>query len=102
MAEIAHSPHPLWCLGGPECAGASGLHLSEVQSAAQRGNEVIQVGAGLWQMDVGPTSPCGVLLELSGGEEVQRWPVDLAQARALAGVLQRLLATGGPALPRAA
>ncbi|HEX5594688.1 MAG TPA: hypothetical protein VFX61_01505 [Micromonosporaceae bacterium] len=45
---------------------------------------MIQVAAGLWQMDVGPVSPGGVVLEFSADEDAsERWFVDLAQARAL-------------------
>ncbi|MEV4757411.1 hypothetical protein AB0J86_20150 [Micromonospora sp. NPDC049559] len=67
-----------------------------------RGDEVIQVAAGLWRMDVGPATPEGVLLELSVGEHIERWPVDLAQSRALVPVLQRLLRRADAALSPAA
>ncbi|WP_229399752.1 hypothetical protein [Micromonospora okii] len=52
---------------------------------------MIQVGIGLWRMDVGPTPPSGLLLELSAGADVERWPIDLAQSRALAHLAPRLL-----------
>ncbi|MGW4467990.1 hypothetical protein [Micromonospora sp. NPDC004704] len=53
-------------------------------------------------MDVGPVPPSGVLLELSVGEQVERWPIDLPQARALVPVLLGLLARTDPAHLRAA
>jgi hypothetical protein len=102
MSKVPNPAHPSWCLRGPHCAELPGLHFSEVIGVAQRGTEVIQVGAGLWQMDVGPTSPGGVLLELSVGAEVERWPVDLAQARALVPVLLGLLGRTEAARLRAA
>ncbi|HEX5597028.1 MAG TPA: hypothetical protein VFX61_13585 [Micromonosporaceae bacterium] len=82
MSESFVPGHPLWCLRGPECA--DGLHFSGLACAAPRGDEVIQVAAGLWQMDVGAVSPGGVLLEFSADDDgSQRWFVDLAQAQAL-------------------
>ncbi|WP_181445221.1 hypothetical protein [Micromonospora endophytica] len=42
-------------------------------------------------MDVGPTPPSGLLLELSASSEVERWPIGLAQSRALACLSQRLI-----------
>jgi hypothetical protein len=83
--------HPPWCLRGPDCASPGDLHLSRLVGAAVRGDEVIQVRLGLWRMDVGPTPPGGLLLELSAGSETERWPIDLAQSRALAAVSQRLI-----------
>ncbi|MBB4962337.1 hypothetical protein [Micromonospora polyrhachis] len=53
-------------------------------------------------MDIGPTRIDGVLLELSVGEEVECWPIDLAQSRALVGVLRDLLRRAEDAVPRAA
>ncbi|MDG4817358.1 MULTISPECIES: hypothetical protein [unclassified Micromonospora] len=46
---------------------------------------------GLWRMDVGPTPPSGLLLELSAGADVERWPIDLAQSRSLVDLSGRLL-----------
>ncbi|MEU2661769.1 hypothetical protein [Micromonospora sp. AMSO12t] len=46
--------------------------------------------------------PSGVLLELSAGDEPERWPIDLAQARALVHVLRDLLRTADDAARRAA
>ncbi len=91
MSNLSNPAHPPWCLRGPNCASADGLHLSGLVSVAPKGNEVIQVGAALWRMDVGPATPGGVLLELSVGEEVERWPIDLAQSRVLVPVLQDLI-----------
>ena len=91
MSNVPNPDHPSWCLRGQDCAEPPGLHFSEIIGVAPLGTEVIQVGVGLWQMDVGPVSLGGVLLELSAGEEVERWPVDLAQARALVPVLLGLL-----------
>ncbi|GAB3808327.1 hypothetical protein [Micromonospora zhanjiangensis] len=102
MNNIPNPAHPPWCLRGPECASSGGLHLSALVSAAPGGDEVFQIGAGLWRMDVGPTERTGVLLELSVGDDVERWPIDLAQAVKLVPLLRRLI--GGPAadLPQAA
>lgn len=72
--------HPAWCAPESGCA-TSALHLSRLRSVAPRGDEVIQVRAALWQMDIGRLAPAGVLLELSAGDDPERWPVDLAQAR---------------------
>lgn len=91
MSNLPNSPHPPWCLRGPECLDPGELHLSRLVSAAPRGDEVIQVRVGLWRMDVGPTPPAGLLLELSAGTEAERWPIDLAQSRALAHLSGRLL-----------
>lgn len=106
MSNLPNSVHPWWCLRGEDCAAdrASGgrLHYSRLVSAAPRGDEVIQVRAGLWRMDVGPASPEGVLLELSAGADVERWPIDLAQARALLPVLRGLLRRADAALSHAA
>lgn len=89
MTKFFNSVHPGWCLRGPECG--SGLHLSGLACAAPRGDEVIQVAAGLWQMDVGRVSPSGVLLEFSADEDTnERWFVDLAQSRALVHLMRRL------------
>ncbi|SCL54634.1 hypothetical protein GA0070606_2315 [Micromonospora citrea] len=93
--------HPAWCVPESGC-GASALHLSRLRPVAPRGDEVIQVRAGLWQMDVGRLRPSGVLLELSADDEPERWPIDLAQARALAYVLRDLLRTADDAARRAA
>ncbi|MGK5676072.1 hypothetical protein ACSNOB_24910 [Micromonospora sp. URMC 106] len=82
--------HPAWCAPESGCA-TSALHLSRLRSVAPRGDEVIQVRAALWQMDVGRLAPAGVLLELSAGDDPERWPIDLAQARALVHVLRELL-----------
>ncbi|HEX5598283.1 MAG TPA: hypothetical protein VFX61_20045 [Micromonosporaceae bacterium] len=82
MNKLFDPGHPAWCLHGPDCA--HGLHFSGLACAAVRGDEVIQVAAGLWQMDVGPVSPGGVLLEFSADDDGnQRWFVDLAQAQTL-------------------
>ncbi|MEU7998762.1 hypothetical protein AB0B83_26000 [Micromonospora sp. NPDC049060] len=93
--------HPTWCVPESGCA-ASALHLSRLRSAAPRGDEVIQVRAALWQMDVGRLSPAGVLLELSAGDDPERWPIDLAQARALVHVLRDLLRVADDAARRVA
>ena len=93
--------HPAWCEPESEC-GATALHLSRLRSVAPRGDEVIQVRAGLWRMDVGPAGAEGVALELSVGEEAEWWPVDLAQARALVRVLQDLLLVADGRVSRAA
>ncbi|WFE63973.1 hypothetical protein [Micromonospora sp. WMMD714] len=84
MSNLPNPVHPPWCLPGPACAGSNDLHLSRLIGTAVRGDEVIQVRVGLWRMDVGPTPPSGLLLELSAGSDVERWPIDLAQSRALA------------------
>jgi hypothetical protein len=63
---------------------------------------VIQVGAALWRMDVGPTSPGGVLLELSAGDHVERWPIDLAQSANLVPLLRDLLRLAVPGVAPAA
>ncbi|WP_089156634.1 hypothetical protein [Micromonospora sp. NBS 11-29] len=94
--------HPPWCLRGPDCAGGNGLHLSRLVGTAVRGDEVIQAELGLWRMDVGPTSPSGLLLEFSAGEDVERWPLDLPQSHMLARASQRLLGRLTPGTARAA
>ncbi|MFC4107328.1 hypothetical protein [Micromonospora zhanjiangensis] len=55
-----------------------------------------------WRMDVGPASPDGVLLELSVGADVERWPIDRAQATNLVSILLDLLRQPGRSLPRVA
>lgn len=102
MTNLPNSVHPPWCLRGPNCAGPHDLHLSRLVGTAVRGDEVIQVRVGLWRMDVGPTPPCGLLLELSAGCDVERWPIDLAQSRALAHLSQRLVRQLGQSSVRAA
>lgn len=98
----SNSGHPPWCLRGPDCAGPNDLHLSRLLDAAVRGDEVIQVRLGLWRMDIGPTPPSGLLLECSAGEEVDRWPIGLAQSRRLARLSHRLISQLDPHLTRAA
>lgn len=93
--------HPAWCESENEC-GTTALHLSGLWSVAPRGDEVIQVRAGLWRMDVGPAGAEGVAVELSVGEDVEWWPIDLAQARALVRVLNDLLRNADRASSRAA
>lgn len=102
MSNLPNSAHPPWCLRGPECAGSNDLHLSRLAGTAVRGDEVIQVRLGLWRMDVGPTPPTGLLLELSAGTHVERWPVDLAQSRALAHLAGRLVRRLTPTVAHAA
>ncbi|MEU8263536.1 hypothetical protein AB0C02_23285 [Micromonospora sp. NPDC048999] len=102
MSNLSNTAHPPWCLRGPDCAGPNDLHLSRLIGAAVWGDEVIQVRIGLWRMDVGPTPPSGLLLELSAGSEVDRWPIDLAQSRSLAHLSQRLVRQLGPGSARAA
>jgi hypothetical protein len=103
MRNLPNLAHPPWCLRGPDCAPSGGLHLSGLVNAAPRGDEVIQIGAGLWRMDVGPsTAPGGVLLELSAGDHVERWPIDLAQSANLVPVLTGLLRRAAPTLTAAA
>ncbi|MFD0820222.1 hypothetical protein ACFQ0D_18355 [Micromonospora zhanjiangensis] len=63
---------------------------------------MIQVGAARWRMDVGPATPEGVLLELSAGDHVERWPIGLAQAANLVPVLGGLLRLSTPAVAPAA
>ncbi|MFG3697413.1 hypothetical protein ACGF5C_05750 [Micromonospora sp. NPDC047620] len=92
--------HPMWCVPESGC-GTSALHLSRLRPVAPRGDEVIQVRAALWQMDVGRLAPAGVLLELSAGDDPERWPIDLAQARALVHVLRDLLRIAEEAAHRA-
>ncbi|SCL35865.1 hypothetical protein GA0074692_4202 [Micromonospora pallida] len=91
MANLPSPDHPPWCLRGPDCAGPNDLHLSRLVGTAVRGDEVIQARLGLWRMDVAPIPPTGLLLELSAGEYVERWPLDLAQSRALAHLAGRLV-----------
>ncbi|MFG1674383.1 hypothetical protein [Micromonospora sp. NPDC049282] len=102
MSNLPNAAHPPWCLRGPDCVGGNGLHLSRLVGAAVRGDEVIQAGVGLWRMDVGPTSPSGLLLELSADEEVERWPLDLPQSRALVRASPRLLRRLAPPAVHAA
>ncbi|WBB72796.1 hypothetical protein O7602_24330 [Micromonospora sp. WMMD1128] len=102
MSNLSNIAHPPWCLRGPDCAGRNGLHLSRLVGTAVRGDEVIQAGVGLWRMDVGPASPTGLLLELSAGEDVERWPIDLPQSRALIRTSQHLLRHLTPTATRAA
>ncbi|MFF5072889.1 hypothetical protein ACFY2R_17305 [Micromonospora olivasterospora] len=102
MSNLSNTGHPPWCLRGPDCAGPNDLHLSRLVGTAVRGDEVIQVRIGLWRMDVGKTPPSGLLLELSAGSDVERWPVDLAQSRALAHLSQRLVRQLDPGSLRAA
>ncbi|TDC38123.1 hypothetical protein [Micromonospora sp. KC213] len=102
MDNLSNDTHPHWCLRGPDCAGRNDLHLSRLVDTAVRGDEVIQARLGLWRMEVGPTPPSGLLLELSAGAEVDRWPLDLAQSRALAYLSQRLVRRLGPTALRVA
>ncbi|MFE9652925.1 hypothetical protein [Micromonospora sp. NPDC006431] len=102
MSNLPNSVHPPWCLRGPDCAGGNDLHLSRLVGTAVRGDEVIQMRLGLWRMEVGPTPPGGLLLELSAGSEVERWPIDLAQSRALAHLSGRLLRRLVPTASRVA
>ncbi|HEX5540857.1 MAG TPA: hypothetical protein VFX60_04745 [Micromonospora sp.] len=98
MKKILDPDHPAWCLRGPDCA--EGLHFSGLACAAPRGDEVIQVAAGLWQMDVGPVSPGGVLLEFSADDDdSQRWFIDLAQSRALVRLMRTATRSAAHALP---
>lgn len=90
MDNLPNPPHPPWCLRGASCAHRADLHLSRPVDASVTGREVIQVGVGLWRMQVGPTPPSGLLFELSAGADVERWPVDLAQSRVLARLLPSL------------
>lgn len=91
MRNLPNSVHPWWCRRGPDCVNEGGLHLSRLTNTAAQGDEVLQLSAGLWRMDVGPTPPTGLLLELCVGEETDRWPIGLAQSRALAHLAPRLL-----------
>ncbi|MCM0675899.1 hypothetical protein NCC78_14545 [Micromonospora phytophila] len=93
--------HPTWCAPESDCA-ATALHLSRLRPVAPRGDEVIQIRLGLWRMDVGRLSPSGVLLDLSAGDEPERWPIDLMQAHALVRVLQDLLRTANAEARRVA
>ncbi|PWU46578.1 hypothetical protein DLE60_08325 [Micromonospora globispora] len=102
MSNLPNAVHPPWCLRGPDCVGPNDLHRSRLIGTANRGDEVIQVRIGLWQMDVGPTPPSGLLLELSAGCDVESWPIDLAQSRSLAHLSQRLVRQLGPDSIRAA
>ncbi|MFF5174424.1 hypothetical protein ACFY3U_17535 [Micromonospora sp. NPDC000089] len=102
MSNLPNLGHPPWCLRGPDCAGSNDLHLSRLVGTAVRGDEVIQVGIGLWRMDLSPNPPSGLLLELSVGSEVERWPIDLAQSRSLAHLSRRLVRRLGPPTIRAA
>ncbi|GIJ28622.1 hypothetical protein Vqi01_37840 [Micromonospora qiuiae] len=102
MSKLSNSAHPPWCLRGPDCAGRNDLHLSRLIGTAVRGDEVIQARIGLWRMDVGPTPPSGLLLELSADADAERWPIDLAQSRSLAYLSQRLVRRLGPGSARAA
>ncbi|HEX5598927.1 MAG TPA: hypothetical protein VFX61_23370 [Micromonosporaceae bacterium] len=98
MNKLLDPAHPVWCLRGPDCA--HGLHFSGLACAALRGDEVIQVAAGLWQMDVGPVSPSGVLLEFSADEAAsERWFVDLAQAKALIRLMRTATRSAAHAVP---
>ncbi|HEX5596568.1 MAG TPA: hypothetical protein VFX61_11225 [Micromonosporaceae bacterium] len=98
MKKPLDSDHPVWCLRGPDCA--SGLHFSGLACAAPRGDEVVQVAAGLWQMDVGPVSPGGVLLEFSADDDAsERWFLDLAQSQALIRLMRAATRSAMHALP---
>jgi hypothetical protein len=57
---------------------------------------------GLWRMEIGPTPPAGLLLELSAGSDVERWPIGLAQSRSLAYLSKRLVRRLDPSSVRAA
>ncbi|HEX5542131.1 MAG TPA: hypothetical protein VFX60_11325 [Micromonospora sp.] len=97
MRKLLDPGHPAWCLRGPDCA--SGLHFSGLAGAA-RGDEVIQVSAGLWQMDVGPVSPGGVLLEFSADDDAsQHWFIDLAQSQELIRLMRAATRSAMHALP---
>nr|MDT0659200.1 hypothetical protein [Micromonospora sp. DSM 115978] len=102
MSNLPSPLHPPWCRRGPDCAGPGDLHLSSFVGLAARDEEVIQVRLGLWRMEVGPTPPSGLLLDLSVGSEVSRWPVGLAQSRRLAEVSSRLIRRVDPGTVRAA
>ncbi|HEX5541191.1 MAG TPA: hypothetical protein VFX60_06460 [Micromonospora sp.] len=98
MKKILDPVHPAWCLRGPDCV--NGLHFSSLACAAPRGDEVIQVSAGLWQMDVGPVSPGGVLLEFSADDDAsQPWFVDLAQSRALVRLMRAAMRSAAHSMP---
>jgi hypothetical protein len=98
MFSYQEPGHPGWCLGGPDCR--SGVHMSRIRVADPAGREIVQVGAGLWLMEVGKVSPGGVLLELSVDEEPQRWMLSLVQSRALVPILQDLLKVADRSFPR--
>jgi hypothetical protein len=102
MSNLSNSAHPPWCLRGSDCDGANDLHLSRLVGTAVRGDEVIQLRLGLWRMEIEPTPPAGLLLELSAGSDVERWPIGLAQSRSLAYLSKRLVRRLDPSSVRAA
>ncbi|MDG4828584.1 hypothetical protein O7627_04600 [Solwaraspora sp. WMMD1047] len=104
MDKLSNPAHPPWCGRGPDCATAPGWHNSALLPVASLGDEVIQVAAGLWQLDVeSPSIPVGgVLLEFTLGGDVERWPIGLIQALSLARLLPRLLGHANATPSRAA
>lgn len=106
MDKLSNAAHPPWCGRGFDCAAAPGWHNSALLPVTLPGDEVIQVAAGRWQLDVEPglgrIPAGGVLLEFTLGGDVDRWPIDSTQALALARLLPRLLREAHTPLPRAA
>jgi hypothetical protein len=108
MRNLSNAAHPPWCLSGPDCSTSPGWRESGLVQADPSGQALIQVGAGLWRMDLEPefTRPPepvgGIRLEFTLGEDVERWPINLVQSRALVPVLQSLLGRADAALTRAA
>lgn len=102
MSNLPKRAHPPWCLRGPDCAttpDSAAWHSSRLlRVAAAHGHPCVDVAVGRWQLDPAQTPQLsqalagGVLLEFRLGDDVDQWPVDRAQALALARLIpQRLL-----------
>jgi hypothetical protein len=112
MSNLPTRAHPPWCLRGPDCAttpDSAAWHSSRLlRVAAADVHPCVDVAVGRWQLDPATTqqaaqlhradmcSPAavlagGVLLEFRLGDDVDQWPVDRAQALALAHLVPQLL-----------
>ncbi|MFV2022206.1 hypothetical protein [Micromonospora sp. LOL_023] len=110
MSNLPKRAHPPWCLRGPDCAttpDSAAWHSSRLlRVAATDVHPYVDVAVGRWQLDPAEirraetraalTCPAaalagGVLLEFRLGDDVDQWPVDPAQALALAHLVPRLL-----------
>ena len=125
MSNLPTRAHPPWCLRGPDCAtpaDSAAWHSSRLlRVAAANVHLCVDVGVGRWQLDPAETRKTaearqatrshpagrssqapvlagGVLLEFRLGDDVDQWPVDGAQALALAHLIPQLLR--GDAAPR--
>lgn len=98
MSNLPKRAHPPWCLRGPDCAttpDSAAWHSSRLLRVPAAEHSCIDIAVGRWQLDSAQLRRAlagGVLLEFRLGDDVDQWPVDGAQALALARLIpQRLL-----------